>query len=104
MRFHKLVFSHVRSAPELAAGVASLPDGGKGFAAVQAAWRFLNSDRVTLPAPVEPLREVGRRRAEATTSPFAMLVHDWSKLAYRPERAASGIGFRCPMRPTSAAS
>jgi hypothetical protein len=85
-----MVFSHLRSAPEFAAGVASLPDGGQGFAAVQAAWRFLNNGRVTLPALVQPLREVGRSRAGATTSPFAILVHDWSKLTYRTGRCESG--------------
>lgn len=85
-----MVFSHLRSAPDLAAGVASLPDKGQGFAAVQAAWRFLNNDRVTLPALVEPLRDVGRSRVQATAAPFAMLVHDWSKLTYRPGRSQSG--------------
>jgi hypothetical protein len=85
-----MVFSHLRSAPELAAGVASLPDEGQGFAAVQAAWRFLNNDRVTLPALVEPLRDVGRSRAAATMAPFVLLVHDWSKLTYRPGRAHRG--------------
>jgi hypothetical protein len=85
-----MVFSHLRSAPELAAGVASLPDKGTAFAATQAAWRFLSNDRVTLPALIEPPRRVGRDRAEATTSPFAMLVHDWSKLTYRPGRSESG--------------
>lgn len=85
-----LVLSHLRCAPELAAGVASLPDGGQGFAAVQGAWRFLNNDRVTLPALVEPLREVGRSRLQDTAAPFALLVHDWSKLTYRPGRAEKG--------------
>ncbi len=85
-----MVLSHLRSAPDLAAGVASLPDGGQGFAAVQAAWRFLNNDRVTLPALVEPLREVGCSRVETIASPFALLVHDWSKLTYRPGRSQSG--------------
>jgi Transposase DDE domain len=31
---------------------------------------------------VEPLRAVGRDRAETTISPFLMLIHDWSKLSY----------------------
>ena len=90
LRYHTMVFSHLRSAPDFAAGIASLPDGGQGFAAVQAAWRFLSNDRVTLPVLVEPLREVGRSRADATMSPFAMLVHDWSKLTYRPGRSERG--------------
>src|SRR3954465_14090821 len=90
LRYQMMVFSHLRSAPELAAGVASLPDGGQGFAAVQAAWRFLNNDRVSLPALVEPVRDVGRSRAAGTAAPFLMLVHDWSKLTYRPGRSQSG--------------
>lgn len=85
-----MVLSHLRSATELAAGVASLPDGGQAFSAVQAAWRFLNNERVTLSALVEPLRKVGRSRAEATSSSFLMLVHDWSKLTYRPGRCETG--------------
>lgn len=85
-----MVSAHLRSAPALAAGVASLPDEGQGFAAVQAAWRFLNNDRVTLAALVQPLRDVGRRRAAATAAPFVLLLHDWSKLTYRPGRAQGG--------------
>ena len=81
-----LVQSHLHSAPELAAGVASLPSTGSAFAATQAAWRFLNNERVTLPALVEPLREAGRSRASATRARFALLVHDWCKLSYNQPR------------------
>jgi hypothetical protein len=77
-----LVQSHLHSAPKLAAGVASLPSTGSAFAATQAAWRFLNNDRVTLSALVEPLREVGRARANGSRAAFVLLVHDWCKLGY----------------------
>jgi hypothetical protein len=59
-----------------------MPDQGKAFAATQGAWRFHNNDRVTLTSLVEPLRAVGCERAKTTTSPFLLLVHDWSKLSY----------------------
>jgi hypothetical protein len=81
-RYHKLVLSHMRSASPLAAGVACLPDKGQAFAATQGAWRFHTNHRVTLPALVEPLRAIGRNRLRTTTAPFALLVHDWSKLAF----------------------
>lgn len=81
-RYHKLVLSHMRSASPLAAGVASLSDKGQAFAAVQGAWRFHNNERVTLPALVEPLRDVGRDRLRTSTASFALLVRDWSKLTY----------------------
>lgn len=77
-----LVQSHMRAAPALAAGVASLPSISSSFAGTQAAWRFLNNERVTLAALAEPLREAGRRAADASQAPFVLLVHDWSKLGF----------------------
>jgi hypothetical protein len=77
-----LIQSHLRAATPLAAGVAGLPRAGPAFAATQAAWRFLNNERVTLPALVEPLRDVGRSRTDASTAGFVLLVHDWCKLGF----------------------
>jgi hypothetical protein len=77
-----LVQSHLHCAPKLAAGVASLPSASTAFAATQAAWRFFNNDRVTLPALIEPLRAAGRDRLASTEMPFALLIHDWSKLTF----------------------
>jgi hypothetical protein len=76
----------MRSAPALAAGVASLPSTSSAFAATQAAWRFHANGRVTLPALIEPLRVVGCSRVEASKAPFALLVHDWSKLGFHHPR------------------
>jgi len=72
----------MRSAPELAAGVASLPSTSSAFAATQAAWRFHANERVTLAALVAPLRAVGGQRLASSNAPFALLVHDWSKLTF----------------------
>jgi hypothetical protein len=81
-RYLMLVQSHLRSAPKLAAGVASLPSTATAFASTQAAWRFLNNDRVSLPALIEPLRAVGRERLAVSELPFGLLVHDWCKLKF----------------------
>jgi hypothetical protein len=81
-RYLIMVQSHLRSAPELAAGVATLPSTREAFAATQATWRFLNNERVGMPDLVEPLREVGRSRARQLESRFALLVHDWCKLSF----------------------
>lgn len=59
-----------------------MPSTRSAFAATQAAWRFHANERVKLSALIEPLRAVGRRRVEASTAPFALLVHDWSKLSF----------------------
>ena len=82
-----LVQSHLRSAPEMAAGVAAHPGAGSAFAATQANWRFLNNARVTLPALVAPLRQVGVERCQQSTAGFVLLVHDWSKLAFDDAKA-----------------
>jgi hypothetical protein len=81
-RYLIMVQSHLRSAPELAAGVASLPGTSEAFAATQATWRFLNNERIGMPDLVEPLREVGRSRVRELKSRFALLVHDWCKLSF----------------------
>jgi DDE family transposase len=81
-RYLIMVQSHLRSAPELAAGVASLPGTTKAFAATQATWRFLNNERVGMPDLAEPPREVGRSRVQESKSRFALLVHDWCKLSF----------------------
>jgi hypothetical protein len=78
-----LVQSHLSSAPELAAGVRSLPAVSSAFAATQAAWRFFNNEGIRLAELVEPLRAVGRERTATLESEFVMLIHDWSKLTYR---------------------
>jgi Transposase DDE domain len=82
-RYLILVQSHMRHAPKLAAGIATLPGVGSAWTCTQAAWRFLNNDRVSLSSLVEPLRQEGRERANASGAPFVMLVHDWCKLTYR---------------------
>jgi len=81
-RYLIMVQSHLRSAPELAAGVASLPSTSEAFAATQATWRFLNNERVGMPELIEPPRAVGRGRVRELKSRFALLVHDWCKLSF----------------------
>jgi hypothetical protein len=82
-RFLTLVESHMRAPHDLAAGIAALPGIGTAFAATQGAWRFLNNDRVKLPALVVPLREVGRTRLNDTSAAFGLLVHDWCKFTFK---------------------
>lgn len=77
-----LVNSHLQAASTIAAGIAALPSAGSSFAAIQAAWRFLNNDRVSLCDLAEPLREAGRASAEALQEPFVMVIHDWCKVSF----------------------
>ena len=82
-RYRLLVKSHMHAVPRTAAGPALGYGRAPGFAATQAAWRFLNNPRVSLAALVEPLREAGRQAVREGRADFVLLVHDWSKLDYR---------------------
>jgi hypothetical protein len=81
-RYLALVQQHLDAATALAAGIHSLPHLGSSFAATQAAWRFFKNTKATLPRLVEPLRELGRQGAAQSSSTYALLIHDWSKLDY----------------------
>lgn len=90
-RYVTLVKSHMHTGSRTAAGM-SLPHSTKGaFTATQAAWRFFNNDHIVLSDLMEPLRHVGREATKESTSPYSLLVHDWSKLGYSAHRSKKDI-------------
>jgi hypothetical protein len=60
-----------------------LPGKAQATAATQAAWRFLNNERVGLAALAKPLRDAGREACQRSSSDFVLLVHDWCKIDYK---------------------
>jgi hypothetical protein len=76
-----LVGGHLRVASPQAAGIAKLPACASSFAATQAAWRFLNNERVTIRDMAVPIRDMGRQAANQSSSPFVLAIHDWMKIA-----------------------
>jgi len=81
-RYVKLVKAHMSSSSRNAAGPVILAETETSAAATQAAWRFLNNERVRLTALVEPLREAGKLGCAESPSDFVLLAHDWSKMDY----------------------
>ena len=96
-RYAQLVNEHLRCAPALAAGPATLPrllpettadhDAARprlttAFASTQAAWRFYANEAVRLPALATPLAEAGRRAVARSSADFALVIHDWSIINY----------------------
>ena len=79
-RYWLLVGGHLKVANPQAAGVAKLPACRSSFAATQAAWRFLNNDRVCIGDMAVPMRELGRQSANQSKSPFVLAIHDWMKI------------------------
>ena len=52
------------------------------MAATQAVWRFLHNQRITLPLLAEPLLQMARQWRRDHSSPWALVIHDWSVLSY----------------------
>ncbi len=88
-RYAALVKQHFRAATSVSAGLASLPGDGRAATCAQALWRFLANERVTLPALIEPPRELARQVVNGAdySSRYVLLAHDWSKLTYPAHRS-----------------
>jgi hypothetical protein len=83
----RLVEAQANVVQRVAAGLHALPDVASSTAAAQAASRFLNNERVTLRALVEPLLECARRDVPEACERFVLDVIDWSELHYRKQHA-----------------
>lgn len=79
-RFWLLVSGHMKVASPQAPGMAKLPACPSSFAATEAAWRFLNNDRVCIGDMAIPLRELGQQSANQSSSSFVLAIHDWMKI------------------------
>ncbi len=77
----------MKSANKNAAGPALLAGNCHAQSATQAAWRFLNNPNVLLVDLIDPLREVGRRAANASDGSYVLLAHDWSKVNFKSHQS-----------------
>jgi hypothetical protein len=77
-----MVQQHVRGAQALAAGIAALPDTRSSAAYTQAAWRFLNNDRVRLPELAKPLLSAVPELLDTHCECYGLVMHDWSRLNF----------------------
>jgi len=81
------VKQHLSSARGLAAGLRLLPHTDSSLAAAQAAWRFYANPRVSLPQLAQPLLDQARAALAASSSQWALVIHDWSPLHYTRHHA-----------------
>ena len=77
-----MVQQHVRGAQALAAGIAALPDTRSSAAYTQAAWRFLNNERVGLSELAKPLLSAAPGLLDAHCERYGLVMHDWSRLNF----------------------
>jgi hypothetical protein len=77
-----MVQQHLRTAHALAAGIAALPDTRTSAAYTQAAWRFLNNERVLLPQLAHPLLVAAEQLLKEHGHNYGLVMHDWSRLNF----------------------
>ena len=77
-----MVQQHVGGAQALAAGIASLPDTRSTATYTQAAWRFLNNPRVTLPELAHPLLSAAASLLDEHCERYGLMMHDWSRINF----------------------
>lgn len=81
-RYEKLVRSHMNNNNELASGVKTQLNNDVAFSQTQAAWRFLNNERVTLRELSAPLLKAGHELCAEESDEHVLVAHDWSHLSY----------------------
>lgn len=78
-----LVKQHMNPAAPLASAIKDIATTqGTTFATTQATWRFLNNENVAFSQLNEPIIALARQGIKASQHPYALVVHDWSRLAF----------------------
>lgn len=94
-RFEVLVREHLGPHQVIAAGLRALPDTASAMAHTQAAWRFYNNPRVSLPGLAQACLRAAHEGVRESCQRFVLAVHDWSYLHYNGhDSKADRIGLR----------
>ena len=64
-------------------GLKILLGKSKAFSQVQASWRFLNNENVTVEALFEPIKESTKEEIEKHCKEYLLAMSDWSHLDYK---------------------
>ena len=81
-RYRELVMSHLQATQAVASGLHAVPGVATSFAATQAAYRFLNNDRIALFDLMRPLLDAARSETTRVCHRYVLVAHDWSQLMY----------------------
>jgi hypothetical protein len=72
-----LVKEHSHVVNAAVSGLSALPGTGQSFAATRAMTRFLNHPDIAFHALIEPAQDAVRQALASSSSPCALIVHDW---------------------------
>lgn len=81
-RFYQLVSEHTHAVNAAVSGISALPGTATPFAAVRGMTRFLNHPDIPFATLIEPAQDAARAALDQSSSPFALIVHDWSMFAF----------------------
>lgn len=73
---------HLRTAQSVASSILALGQGGEAFSVVQAMWRFVNNERISLPQLAIPMIEQAKAATKKQSRDYVLVMHDWSPLHY----------------------
>jgi hypothetical protein len=73
----------MRTANRTAPGIRTGADSAKAASQSQALWRFVNHESVLPSTLAEPLQQAAREGCAASSSRFALIMHDWCKLDFK---------------------
>jgi Transposase DDE domain len=77
-----LVKEHSHTVNAVVSGLSALPGTAQPFAATRGMTRFLNHQDIPFHAVIEPAQDAARAGLATSTSPFALMIHDWSMFAF----------------------
>jgi hypothetical protein len=77
-----LVKEHAHSVNAAVTGLSALASTAQPMASVKAMSRFLNHQKVTLSALIEPVQDTIRTALQSSPAGVALVVHDWSMYSF----------------------
>ena len=78
-----MVKSYISSKQKATNGLKLLLGESEPFSQVQASWRFLNNDKVTIDGLYEPIKEQVKKEIEKHCESYVLAMSDWSHLDYK---------------------
>ena len=78
-----MVKSYMSSKQRATNGLKLLLGESEPYSQVQASWRFLNNDKVSIDELFEPIKEQGKKEIERHCESYVLAMSDWSHLDYK---------------------
>ena len=89
-----MVKSYISAKQRATNGLKLLLGESDSFSQVQASWRFLNNDNVTVEGLFEPIKESVKEEIEKHCKEYVLAMSDWSHLDYKKHTSKKELGCK----------